>query len=211
MKLLNWLQDWCILRHIKNEGINLSEVINIGTIDNPGWYITINIDCSNFELKTFNILSIDNGDDDWISIKINEGVFIGVGDKNKLTYILEFFRKWYKKEKTDDTITDIDIDKNDLLYWIQNNWFCTLDFGWDGMEYHGIKINMNSNKLWKVEIELSGTYLEEKEFNNINIHKNDNDWVNINVSNNIFNGSGDKDKLVFIVAKFKEWAEMFKN
>ena len=211
MKLLNWLQDCRYFNLNKSESVNLSEVINIVTIDNPGWYITINMDYTKFEIKTFDLLSIDNGDNDWVFIKINEGKYNGVGDKNKLIYILEFFRKWHQNEIIDNSTIDISIYKNDLLYWLQNDWFCSLNFGWDGMEYYGVKIVMKSNKTWHVEIELLDTFLEDKEFNNVNIYKCDEDWVNINVSNNIFNGCGDKNKLSLIITEFKKWAEIYKD
>lgn len=46
------------------------------------------------EDKKFDRIQIDNGDDDWIICWVEKGVFNGGGDTDKLTTILEIFKKW---------------------------------------------------------------------------------------------------------------------
>ena len=64
--------------------------ISITTIDNPGWTVRINLtDTCLHELKYER--QVDNGDFDWLFIKVKEKVFEAVGDTSKLTNIFEIF------------------------------------------------------------------------------------------------------------------------
>lgn len=206
MNLLPWIQSYYIQNYLKSN----DKVIDIYTVDNPGWRIKINLCGIGYETKTFKELSIDNGDDDWVFIKLKDDIFDGAGDKNKLFFMLSFFRDWCQNNLHDEIKYITNYDNDDLLYWIQKEWFCKLDFGWDGEEYHGVKIIAEPNGKWYVEIELLDTYLEDKVFNCVNVNNGSDDWVSINVINNIFKGNGDKNKLVFIIEKFREWAEQYK-
>lgn len=207
MFILKWLQNFCIQNYDKI--CHENEIVNIYTVDNPGWRVKIDLRNTNLISKSFNEVSIDNSDDDWVFIKIMDNVFDAACDKNKLVYALSFFKEWSQDKTFNSKTFSVNYDKEDLLYWLQNNWFCLLDFGWDGMEYHGVKISTKSDRIWNVEIELMDTYLENKEFNSFSISNSKSDWVNIKVENDKFKGSGDENKLEFIIERFKEWAEMY--
>lgn len=207
MGLLNWLQDWYIQECIINNNYNSDEIINIDTIDNPGWHIRINLKGIKSTRKILDEINVDNGDDDWVFIKMNSGVFEGVGDKNKLVYILQFFKAWCQNISFDKKFLTNN-HNNDLLFWLQNEWFCKLDFGGDFMFDYNVNI-LTYNLGWKVEIEIMNTYLDNKIFNPINFKNNINDWVKIEIRSGNFLGMGDATKLLYIIEVFRKWSKCF--
>ena len=92
MDILNWLQEW----YKSNCDGDWEHVfgIKIDTLDNPGFTVCINLEGTNLEGKDFKKMAIDNGDDDWLFCWVENVVFNGVGDPNKLGKILEIFRDW---------------------------------------------------------------------------------------------------------------------
>ena len=64
--------------------------ISIGTLDNPGW--TVKIDLIDTCLQDLEYeMQFDNGDFDWLIVKVNEKIFEASGDPNKLTVVLSIF------------------------------------------------------------------------------------------------------------------------
>jgi hypothetical protein len=87
---LNWLQDW-YAKHC-NGNWEHSWGLNIGTLDNPGWRITINLEDTELFEKSFAEVSIERSERDWIFCSVKESRFeIHCGPKN-LTEALEIFR-----------------------------------------------------------------------------------------------------------------------
>ena len=93
----------------------------------------------------------------------------------------------------------------DLLNWL-NEWYKSNCNG-DWEHCYGIKIETLDNPGWWVSIELNGTELENKDFEKIAITKSDEDWLFCRVEDNVFNSSGDPDKLTKILEIFKNWSE----
>ena len=97
-KIQNWYLNHCNLDWEHQNGIK------IDTLDNPGWSVLVNLIDTEFENTKF-ILEIENGDSDWIKIKANDNLFMGVGDPSKLSTILEIFtlkfieNKFYQREE----------------------------------------------------------------------------------------------------------------
>ncbi len=209
MELLKWLQDWYIQECINNKNCISDEIINIDTIDNPGWHIRINIKATKLARRILDEINFDNGDDDWVFIKLNTGVFEGVGDKSKLVFILQFFKAWCQNVSFDKNLL-VDNYNNDLLYWLQNEWFCLLDFGGDFMYDYNVSI-LTYDFGWKVEIEVMNTYLENKKFNSVNFKNSINDWVKIEIKNGSYLATGDATKLLYIIEVFRKWARNKSN
>ena len=46
-----------------------------------------------------------------------------------------------------------------------------------------------------VDIELTNTYLENRNFENINIERSESDWIYCSISDNIFHGNGGSKNL----------------
>ena len=92
MDLLNWLQDWynqqCdgLWEHAKR--------IRIGTLDNPGWMVDINLEETEWELKEFKTINDDRTENDWIMCKIENCIFKGRGGPLNLEEILKIFHDW---------------------------------------------------------------------------------------------------------------------
>ncbi|MBA3722215.1 MAG: immunity 53 family protein [Parachlamydiaceae bacterium] len=68
--------------------------IEIGTIDNPGWYLRVNIDETELQNKHFDKIVIDRSENDWIQCFIEKRRFDGVGGPFNLPEILQIFRNW---------------------------------------------------------------------------------------------------------------------
>ena len=93
----------------------------------------------------------------------------------------------------------------DLFNWL-NEWYkSNCNGNWE--HCYGIKIETLDNPGWWVSIELNGTELENKNFEKIAITKSDEDWLFCRVEDNVFNSSGDPDKLIKILEIFKDWSE----
>jgi hypothetical protein len=68
--------------------------ISIGTLDNPGWTVHINVTKIVGENFQKNLLADDKSETNWIFCSIEKGEFIGHGDPTKLRLILETFLQW---------------------------------------------------------------------------------------------------------------------
>ncbi len=86
--LLTRLQKW-YLANCDGEWEH-SYGISIGTLDNPGW--TVKIDLTDTCLQDLAYeKQVANGDFDWLIVKVNEKAFEASGDPNKLTVVLSIF------------------------------------------------------------------------------------------------------------------------
>lgn len=65
--------------------------INIRTVDNPGWLVSIELRGTPSEGGVLTELEVQNGENDWMRCFIKDGQFIGAGDPAKLPAILEYF------------------------------------------------------------------------------------------------------------------------
>jgi hypothetical protein len=69
----------------------------------------------------------------------------------------------------------------------------------------GIKIDTLDNPGWAVDIDLTGTDLEDKEFETVRTEKGGYDWLYCSVENNVFTGRGGPDNLKDILIVFFKW------
>lgn len=90
--LLAWLQDW-YSGNCDGSWEHLYGV-TVGTIDNPGWTMTINLEGTDLEGRVFQRLERDVTDDDWLRCWVEDNTFNGVGGPHNLSSILEVFRAW---------------------------------------------------------------------------------------------------------------------
>jgi Immunity protein 53 len=72
--------------------------IQIGTLDNPGWYVKIDLVGTILESKELNEISMSESEYDWIHCKVKKKVFEGHSDPFKLLEILRIFLDWAKSE-----------------------------------------------------------------------------------------------------------------
>ena len=83
-RIQNWYQTNC------NDDWEHSYGFSIGTLDNPGWSIKIDLSETPLENLQFD-RGIDNGRFDWMTIKTKEKVFEAFCDPTKLTEVLRIF------------------------------------------------------------------------------------------------------------------------
>ena len=92
MSILNWLSEW--YKSNCNGDWEHCYGIKIGNIDNPGWMVDIEFSETNLEDKVFKKIDFVHSDTDWYFCKVENNIFKGRGDSNKLTKILETFKNW---------------------------------------------------------------------------------------------------------------------
>jgi hypothetical protein len=68
--------------------------IQITTIDNPGWRVTINLEYTDAEGKDFAPVEIEDSDDNWIRIWVSDKKFQGACSPHRLTEVLSSFANW---------------------------------------------------------------------------------------------------------------------
>ena len=92
MEDLIWIEKW--YNSMCNGEWEEYYGIKISTIDNPGWLVEIDILETSHEDRLFTTIDIDNGDNDWVICKVSDGKFVGIGDKAKLSFIINVFSTW---------------------------------------------------------------------------------------------------------------------
>jgi hypothetical protein len=93
MNTLKELQDW--YKCHCNDYWEHDYRVKIGTLDNPGWSVEINLADTNWENKIFNTKNIQRQDeDDWIYCKVENKIFTGCGGPENLEEILKVFIAW---------------------------------------------------------------------------------------------------------------------
>lgn len=91
MELIEWIQNW--FTNNCDGNWEKGEVIQITTLDNPGW--EVEIDVSNTSLATLEIPWIlnENSKQDWYGVKIENQRFSASGDSGKLKFLLGLFKE----------------------------------------------------------------------------------------------------------------------
>lgn len=86
-----WLLEW-YLNHCNGDWEHGSSV-HIGTIDNPGWSVSINLENTELENKKFTTVRVDRSEVDWFICFIKNKKFEGRCGPGNLPEILHIFRK----------------------------------------------------------------------------------------------------------------------
>ncbi len=87
---LSWLQAW-YFRHCDGEWEHGCGV-EIGTIDNPGWGVDIDLRDTELEGLIIEPVEIERSDTDWMVFWVKDRKFSGRGGPSNLLEILETFR-----------------------------------------------------------------------------------------------------------------------
>lgn len=94
--ILNDIQTWYAAQC--NGDWEHSFGIKIGNLDNPGWFVKIDLDGTLLEDKAFTQLEKSETEKSWLSCKVEEKKFVGYGDPSRLEEILSIFLEWAKSE-----------------------------------------------------------------------------------------------------------------
>jgi hypothetical protein len=75
--------------------------IKIETLDNPGWFLRIELEDTNLQNRSFVNIEIENNEEDWYICKVNKNRFEALGDPTKLNKLIEIFLDWAKSQNSD--------------------------------------------------------------------------------------------------------------
>jgi hypothetical protein len=92
MDTLEWLQAW-YLKQCDGDWEH-GYGVKIDTLDNPGWSVSISLIGTELERRTFNEISREASETDWIKCWLDDNCFEAVGGPLNLPEILDVFRKW---------------------------------------------------------------------------------------------------------------------
>jgi hypothetical protein len=70
--------------------------IEISTLDNPGWRVSIPLHETALENALFSGFRLDRTEYDWIDCKVEGNIFKGYGGPQNLQEILRIFHNWSK-------------------------------------------------------------------------------------------------------------------
>jgi len=91
ISILQWIQDWyqsqCDGEWEHNEGLKII------SSDNPGWIVEINVRDTDLEEVEIPYSLLEESEDNWYGIAIEDLLFRGVGDPTKLELLLWKFRE----------------------------------------------------------------------------------------------------------------------
>jgi hypothetical protein len=71
----------------------------------------------------------------------------------------------------------------------------------------GILIETFDNPGWGLTVDLENTTLNQKAFNEIDIKRTENDWIQCGIKDNKFDGAGGPLNLIDVLTIFREWVE----
>jgi hypothetical protein len=92
IELQKWYESQC------NEDWEHQFGITIGTLDNPGWTVTIDLEGTDLERRAFQTLEKLESEREWIKCWVEASKFNGVGGPQKLEEILRVFLGWTKMQ-----------------------------------------------------------------------------------------------------------------
>lgn len=75
--------------------------VEIGTLDNPGWYIDIDLTDTILEDEEFEIIKLERSESDWIFCHVEDNIYKGNGGIANLNEIIAIFRMWCSEKGID--------------------------------------------------------------------------------------------------------------
>lgn len=91
MEIIDWLADRyksnCDGDWEQNYGVK------IDTLDNPGWFVNIDLTDTKEEGKLISV-KVENSNNDWYSITSDGNIFKAYGDFNKLSFSIAKFKEF---------------------------------------------------------------------------------------------------------------------
>ena len=96
MTTIEWLQHW--FHSYCNGDWEHDEGIQLQTLDNPGWTLTVNLESTSLENRPFLRIQHDRNEDDWVRCWVESHRFEGRCGPCNLVELLEMFRTWAESE-----------------------------------------------------------------------------------------------------------------
>lgn len=92
MDTLEWLQKWYLSQC--DGDWEHSFGVHIETLDNPGWRFSVDLENTDLEGKSFEEVTINRTEHDWLRCWISESTFEGACGSENLYEVLNVFRQW---------------------------------------------------------------------------------------------------------------------
>ncbi|WP_163341178.1 immunity 53 family protein [Desulfopila sp. IMCC35008] len=98
MKAIKELEEWYLSQC--NEDWEHTYGVEIGTLDNPGWLLKIDLMDTDLEDSEYQEFSYgvgeeaDTSGDNWLITKLENGKFVGYGGPQKLEELIRLFLAW---------------------------------------------------------------------------------------------------------------------
>ena len=70
--------------------------VKIGTLDNPGWMVDLNLEETVLEDREFREVKVEMTERDWYVCRVKDNVFQGRGGAENLGDILRLFVEWWR-------------------------------------------------------------------------------------------------------------------
>lgn len=91
MDILKWIENW----YLENCDGDWEHTygVKIVTSDNPGWIVEIDFSETTLKVENIPYKLFEVSDTNWYGYSINNSVFKGVGDPQKLEFLLSLFKE----------------------------------------------------------------------------------------------------------------------
>ena len=195
-KSINFLQEWhktCFNKTGKKD-----HRIIIETLDNPGWWVEINLKDTQYIDKQFDAIKELEDDDIWIYCVVKDNQFQAASSPQNLNSILNIFCKWIDSSYEEE--------EEGLISYFQE-WYQSYCNG-DWEHNKNILIESIGDLEWSVFINLEETALEDEKFDVMKIERTKDDWVYCVVEESKFKATCGLCNLVEVLRIFRDWAEM---
>jgi hypothetical protein len=93
---IRWFQGWYIDQC--NGDWEHQHGVRIGTLDNPGWTLTVDLEGTSLERKPMTPLEIHRSEHDWIHAAVKDRRFEGAGGPDNLVELIRVFRLWITEQ-----------------------------------------------------------------------------------------------------------------
>ena len=197
---LTWLCNW-----IKNNKTNvLNNALGIGTLDNPGWYLSVYLTESFIEKKALSFIELDVSDHDWVRCFIKDQRFECPGGPENLSQILYCFRYWIENSDSNFNFFDKQNISANRYITALSAWFLS-ECNEDWEHCYGISIKTVRADYWEISIDFEDTELEGEHLNSVEKKGNQDDWIYCYTEDNTFKGECGLLNLQEALAIFINW------
>lgn len=92
MSELQWLQQY--YQNCCDGDWEHSFGVKIETLDNPGWYLEIDLTETPYEKSEFVDVTIENSETDWVHCRVKDRRYKAAGGPLNLEQLIRIFRQW---------------------------------------------------------------------------------------------------------------------
>jgi hypothetical protein len=200
------LMAWCCSRRSGDRDNQCG--IRIGTLDNPGWYL--DVDLAGMRCVDSIPLSemIERSEDDWIFYEVKDFVFRVRGGASNLSEMICLFLSFFQAEVSDGIGGAQAVDaggnamsgSSGILNRLQRWYRSQCDGDWE--HSCGVKIETLDNPGWLVTVDLDDTPWEQLVVLRSITQRSEADWVQFEISGAKFVGCGGAGNLEEVLELF---------